>query len=72
MSVRLPNNVIKTAAGTFHTIFLLSDGTVYGCDNGNGQLGLGGTSIVNVPVKLNISNVKDIACGAYHTMFLLI
>ena len=70
-------NVKKISCGSFHTMFLLNDGTVMGCgNNNNGQIG-DGTKVQRLnPVYVkdsngnNYTNVKDIASGAYHTIFL--
>jgi alpha-tubulin suppressor-like RCC1 family protein len=70
-------NVENVYCGSFHTMFLLKDGTVMGCGkNNNGQLGYGNIidSYVAKYVKdsngKNFSNVKKIACGTFHTFFL--
>ena len=73
----ISTNVKKVYCGSFHTMFLLNDGTVIGCgNNNNGQLG-DGTKVQRLnPVFVkdsngnNFTNVKDIAIGAYHTIFL--
>jgi len=68
--------ITQIACGTNHTIFLASDGKVYGCGyNGNGQLGLGHGSSQSTPQEIthltnNIITITQIACGSYHTMFL--
>ena len=57
-----------------HSIFLLEDGTVRTVGyNEYGQCGTGNTntpqlSLYTIP---NLNNVKQIACGRYHTVFLL-
>ena len=70
-------NVKKISCSTFHTMFLLNDGTVMGCgNNNNGQLGDDTTLERLYPVFVkdangnNMKNVKNIATGAYHTIFL--
>ena len=57
-----------------HSIFLLEDGTVRTVgDDYFGQCGTGKTgntqlSLYKIP---ELNNVKQIACGVYHTVFLL-
>lgn len=44
------NNVIKIAAGNYHSLFLTADEKVYACGrNDKGQLGLGHTNNVDIP-----------------------
>lgn len=66
--------VKEISTGQAFTFFLLQDGTVKAVGGNNlGQLGLG--SNVEDPVlpikSVPIEGVKQIACGAYHTMFLM-
>jgi alpha-tubulin suppressor-like RCC1 family protein len=77
VNVIISENVKKVSCGSFHTMFLLNDGTVMGCgNNNNGQIG-DGTKVQRLnPVYVkdnngnNYTNVKDIASGTYHTIFL--
>ena len=73
--------VKKFSTGREFTVFLMKDGTVKGCGN-NTQYQLGSdidasfTTTSNsykyvVMTDLAISGVKDIACGGYHTVFLM-
>jgi alpha-tubulin suppressor-like RCC1 family protein len=68
------NNVKQVACGGYHTVFLLEDGTVRTVgDNNYGQCGTGNTntpqlSLYTIP---NLNNVEQVACGYYHTVFLL-
>ena len=67
-------NITQVACGSNHTMFLASDGKVYGCGyNGNGQLGLGNTTNYNTPQEItyftNI-NITDILCGSHHIIFI--
>ena len=59
-------------------MFLTNNGDVYGCGEGeHGQLGIGQCSLIEYrPLKLRfkdlheIDYVTDVACGAFHTLFL--
>ena len=68
------NNVKQVACGENHTVFLLEDGTVKTVGfNRYGQCGTGNTterqlSLYTIP---DLNNVKQIACGLYHSVFLL-
>jgi len=67
--------VKEIACGGYHTILLMTDGTVYVCgQNTNGQLGTGNLIEQNIPVIINLPDgkiVKQISCGGYHTMILM-
>ncbi|MCK4261195.1 MAG: hypothetical protein KAX49_19630 [Halanaerobiales bacterium] len=60
------------AAGTFHTIALKSDGTVWTWGyNWSGQLGDGTISHKTTPVQVsNLSDITAIAAGDSHTIAL--
>ena len=67
------SNVKSVSNGEFHTIILKEDGSVYGVgSNYSGQLGmnLGSNFSTSSFIKLNISNVKKVACGSWHTIIL--
>jgi alpha-tubulin suppressor-like RCC1 family protein len=73
-AIKIPNliNVKSISAGTYHTMFLLNNGSVKTCGkNTNGQLGDGTTLDRNALIDLILTNVKKISCGSFHTMFLL-
>lgn len=54
------------------TFFRAKDGNIYGCgDNRFGQLGLGTIGSVYVPIHINVTNVKKIVLGEYHTIFVM-
>ena len=65
--------LLKISTGRSHTLFLLSNGDLYGCgSNSCGQLGLGSgiraqQDSLNI-VKLSLSGVRDIACGQDHSI----
>lgn len=69
-------SVKKIACGRSHSLFLMSNGEVYGCGcNEQGQLGLGESKTALKdslrPVKLPFSSsaeIRDIACGHDHSL----
>jgi alpha-tubulin suppressor-like RCC1 family protein len=64
-------NVTAIAAGGFHSLFLKSDGSLWGMGyNDIGQLGDGTFSNTNLPEEIVASNVTAIAAGLYHSLFL--
>ena len=68
------NNVKQVACGYYHSIFLLEDGTVRTVGhNEYGQCGTGNTSNTQLSLYTipELNNVKQVACGYYHTVFLL-
>ena len=67
------SNVKKVSGGSYHSLFLLNDGTVKSCGfNYYGQLGLGDTINRTTPTLIpNLNNVKQVSCGSNHTLFLL-
>jgi alpha-tubulin suppressor-like RCC1 family protein len=67
--------IVGVAGGEHHFLFLDSSGSVWNCgDNDYGQLGrdvaTGSTSSMNLGKIPDLSNVKAIACGYYHSLFL--
>ena len=73
IEIPIDGNELKTFdCGTNHTVFLMKDGTVYGCgSNKQNQLGLDEMNEKNILTKLPINGVKDVKCGSYHTVFLM-
>jgi alpha-tubulin suppressor-like RCC1 family protein len=66
------SNVTAIAAGYRHSLFLLSDGSLWGMgDNAYGQLGNGTWSGTNIPVESMASNVMAIAAGDQDSLFLM-
>jgi alpha-tubulin suppressor-like RCC1 family protein len=74
--------VKSIACGDNHTIVLMTDDTVYGTgDNLEGQLGNGEienykTTLTRMKIdygagNVDVTNVKAIACGGYHTIVLM-
>ena len=68
------NDVKQIVCGSTHTFILKNDGSIWSCGyNYNGQLGLGdpANKTMFLKVTTNINNdVKQIACGEYHTFIL--
>ncbi len=65
------NGVTAIAGGTDHSLFLKSDGSLWGMgDNDPGQLGDGTVHGTNQPEKIVASGVMAIAAGWFHSLFL--
>lgn len=63
-------NVTAIAAGYWHSLFLKSDGSLWGMGyNGDGELGDGTYNEQDTPELLVASNVTAIAAGAAHSLF---
>ncbi len=61
--------VTNVSAGLYHSLFLKSDGSLWGMgENGDGQLGLGATSSTNHP-SIIATNVVAMAGGGFHSLF---
>ncbi|HUL53452.1 MAG TPA: immunoglobulin domain-containing protein [Opitutaceae bacterium] len=62
-------NIQAVTAGADHTLFLASDGTLWGMGyNGYGQLGVATGSIVSRPVRI-ASGVRAFSAGGEHSLF---
>ncbi len=68
----LPLSHVVLAAGSYHTVALKTDGTVWAWGlNSNGQLGDGTTTSALTPVQVTgLSGVSAIAAGGSHTVAL--
>jgi alpha-tubulin suppressor-like RCC1 family protein len=67
----VPSNVTAIAAGGYHSLFLKSDGSMWGMGyNDYGELGNGAYNSTNRPDEILSSNVTAIAAGEYHSLFL--
>jgi alpha-tubulin suppressor-like RCC1 family protein len=65
------SNVVAIAAGEIHSLFLKSDGSLWGMgSNGSGALGGDTYSPSIIPKEIISSNVVAIAVGASHSLFL--
>ena len=65
------SNVVAIAAGSRHSLFLKSDGSLWGMgNNGDGQLGISTNYWTNKPVKIVARGVTAIAAGDVHSLFL--
>ena len=68
--VSVASNVVAVAAGTYHSLFVRADGTLWGMGNSTyGQVGLNGINVWPIPICL-ASNVVAVAAGAGHSIFL--
>ncbi len=65
-------DITGIATGLYHTVAMLSDGTVYAWGyNDQGELGNGSTSNSAAPVQVSgLTGVTAIAAGGYHTLAL--
>jgi alpha-tubulin suppressor-like RCC1 family protein len=62
-------NIIQASAGDSHSMFLKSDGNLYGCGlNQFGQLGVGDTAYCYNVLKQSIDNVIYVSAGANTTL----
>jgi alpha-tubulin suppressor-like RCC1 family protein len=63
--------VTKVTASKGHSLFLKSDGSLWGMGgNTFGELGSGGYSTTNLPSQIMASNVTAVAAGRAHNLFL--
>jgi hypothetical protein len=66
-------HVVNVAVGAFHTLFVMNDSSVWASGRNNyGQLGLNMSEVPKTfkPVKLDISDVKDVSAGYAHSLIL--
>lgn len=71
VTANISNDVVQVAAGNEHILVVKNNGELWGSgSNYYGQLSLGGTTSVSIFNKITagVSDVKQIACGALHTM----
>src|ERR1017187_6574024 len=66
------NGVTAITAGSYHSLFIKSDGSLWGMgDNEDGQLGDGTWDAHITPEKIVATNVTAIAAGEFHSLFLM-
>ena len=73
VTTNINNDVKEIACGYDHTFILKNDGSIWSCGRNNyGQLGLNDETDRDTftQVTTNISNVKQIVCGMYHSFIL--
>ena len=73
VTTNINNDVKQIACGSDFTFILKNDGSVWACGyNEKGQLGLNNTTdkTTFTQVTTNISDVKEVICGANHTFIL--
>lgn len=67
----LPGRVTALAAGAYHSLFLIEDGSVWATGaNDRGQLGLGDLSDRTTPTQLPLAGVTALRAGDSHSLFL--
>ena len=67
----ITNNVIAIACGAMHSLFLKTDGSLWGMGyNGYGQLGDGTLNDTNLPEEIVSSGVTAISAAGNHSLFL--
>jgi hypothetical protein len=69
--VNIASNVVAVAAGTYHSLFVKSDGTLWAMGyNGYGQLGNGTTVSTNRPIQISGLKIASLGAGsmAYHSL----
>ncbi len=63
-------SIASVSAGDYHTMILMTDGTLWSTgNNANGQLGNGDQLNDSIPGQI-MSNVSSVSCGYYHSMIL--
>jgi alpha-tubulin suppressor-like RCC1 family protein len=68
--INVASNVVAVAAGYYHSLFVKTDGTLWGMGlNSDGELG-NGTTTEAITTPINVaSNVVAIAAGCYNSLF---
>jgi hypothetical protein len=65
------NNVLGVVAGNWHSLYLKSDGSLFGMGkNECGQLGQGNTTASSYPVQIQSTGVSAVAAAASHSFFI--
>jgi alpha-tubulin suppressor-like RCC1 family protein len=69
--IRPRASITAVAAGEGHSLFLQSDGSLWGMgDNRYGALGLGSIAETNIQVEIWSGGVTAVAAGPYHSLFI--
>jgi alpha-tubulin suppressor-like RCC1 family protein len=69
--VRSSTSISAVAAGEGHSLFIKSDGSLWGMgDNTSGQLGIGSMPETNIQVEIVSSGVTAVAAGYSHSLFI--
>jgi alpha-tubulin suppressor-like RCC1 family protein len=78
-TTNIPSGIvpIQVACGAFHTVVLMSDGTLFGCGYNAGQLSIEGVDEVPILTQMTTTNIPSgivpiqVACGFQHTVVLM-
>lgn len=67
----LKNGITAISAGGFHSLVISDSGYVFSFGlNEDGQLGIGNTSNLNVPVQVPVSGIMEISAGGAHSLLM--
>jgi ribosomal protein L27 len=70
LALHAATRVTNIAAGEDYSLFIKSDGSLWGVgDNSDGELGDGTNVLVDVPVEIVSNNVVLVAAGEAHSLF---
>ena len=73
LQLQIQHSAKRISCGGRHSALLLNNSNknlcVWGAGD-SGQLGIGNRDICNQPFTVNIGMIKDVACGAFHTLIL--
>jgi hypothetical protein len=65
LPVNVASNVVAVAAGTYHSLFVKSDGTLWAMGwNGYGQLGNGTTNSTSIPIQISGLTIASLGAGS--------
>ena len=67
----VPSGVESVAACGYHSLFVKSDGSLWGFgNNAHGELGLGDKTNRLTPIQILPYGVKQVISGVYHSLFI--